>query len=206
MKQIGSTFGRLVVTGKCKTHHFPSGKKTSRWFCKCSCGNKIDVLWDHLKSGHTKSCGCLRREMGGALNKTHGMRRTSEYAIWCAMRSRVNNPNNKNFKHYGGRGIKVCEKWDNSFEGFISDMGIRPSPKHTVERINTNGDYEPNNVRWDTHQKQQRNRRNNHMIEIDGVSKCLMEWSGISGIKWPTIRKRIVLGWEPKDAVFKKVR
>jgi hypothetical protein len=206
MNQIGSSFGRLVVIKKGDTHRFPSGKTASKWICKCSCGNEISVMWSHLTSGHTQSCGCFREEARKTISRTHGMAKTPEYNIWCAMRARVGNPNNRHFKHYGGRGIKVCEEWDKSFEKFFSDMGPRPTSRHTIERINTNGDYEPQNTKWDTYKNQQRNRRNNHIIEVDGVSKCLTEWADISGINWSTIRKRIVLGWEPKDAVFKKVR
>jgi hypothetical protein len=163
-------------------------------------------MWSHLRSGHTQSCGCFREEARKTISRTHGMAKTPEYNIWCAMRARVGNSNNRHFKHYGGRGIKVCKEWDKSFEKFFSDMGPRPTSRHTIERINTNGDYEPQNTKWDTYKNQQRNRRNNHLIEVDGVSKCLTEWADISGINWSTIRRRIVLGWEPKDAVFKKVR
>ena len=143
MNQIGSNFGRLVVIKKSDTHRFPSGKTASKWICKCSCGNEISVMWSHLRSGHTQSCGCFREEARKTISRTHGMAKTPEYNIWCAMRARVGNPNNRHFKHYGGRGIKVCKEWDKSFEKFFSDMGPRPTSRHTIERINTNGDYAP---------------------------------------------------------------
>lgn len=204
--KIGSVFGRLTVVEQLPSKRHPCGKTSQCFLAKCTCGNTSEVLWSRLASGKTTSCGCYRVEASRLKQITHGMRATPEYAIWCAMRSRTSNPNSRVFRIYGGRGISVCQRWKDSFEAFIADVGRRPSPKHSLERLDVNGDYTPENVVWASMKTQQRNRRNNHMLTIGSETKCLAEWAEISGIQYATLLRRVKVGWSPYDAVFAKVR
>jgi hypothetical protein len=157
----GRKFERLTVMFRDK---FSSGKKV-KWFCACDCGILVSVDGSKLRNGETKSCGCLQKQEQAKriikLNTKHGHNKkgqqTKTHKSWTAMLQRCNNPKNTSFKDYGGRGIKVCERWSD-FENFLQDMGERPKNK-TLDRINVNGDYEPNNCRWATLSEQQRNRR-----------------------------------------------
>ncbi len=137
-------------------------------------------------------------------NGTRGMV-TPEYRSWAGLRSRCLNPNSPKFRIYGGRGIKVCERWD-EFKNFISDMGQKPTPDHTIERVDRNGNYEPSNCVWATPKAQARNRSTNHILTVNGVSKTMVLWSEQSGIKLKTLAQRIRKGWSDSDAVLKPLR
>ncbi len=121
----------------------------------------------------------------------HGLRGCPEYKIWAAVKTRCHNANVNNYQNYGGRGIQMCERWENDFRTFLEDMGPRPSPKHSIDRIDNNGNYEPNNCRWATHIEQRRNTRRNHYLTYKSETLTLVEWSERTGIKAPTIRARI---------------
>lgn len=156
-KFLGNKYNRLTVIGEVEKQ---SRKRYLK--CVCDCGQQTVVRSDKLKSGHTKSCGCLQRErVRDALSKTktHGMTNSSEYYIWCGMKSRCFNENNKRYKNYGGRGITVCDRWRDSFENFYEDMGPRPSSIHQIDRINNDGNYEPGNCKWRTPSENCLNRR-----------------------------------------------
>jgi len=139
------------------------------WNCVCECGNEIIVKGSHLRSGHTKSCGCLRKEIQSERlkksNYRHGLRFTNEYNIWSTMKARCSNINHNRYKNYGGRGIKVCDKWLNDFINFYKDMGKRPSKEYSIDRIDNDGNYEPNNCRWATWKQQANNRSNNLILK-----------------------------------------
>jgi len=192
----GSTYGRLTAV------RFVSlAKEGQQWIFDCACGAQCEANTKSVVSGHTQSCGCLARETLVTRNTTHGLAklRCSEYRSWKDLRARCNNPNNQDYKDYGGRGIKVCQRWDN-FENFYADMGDRPSGM-TVDRIDVNGDYEPNNCRWATPTQQANNKRTNRCIEWNGQSKTLMEWSRETGIEHTKARYRLAQGW-PLESVF----
>ena len=158
----GQYFGRLTVIERV----FPNSiSRNARWSCSCSCGNTITVLSGNLKSGHTKSCGCLTRESVIERSLKHGNARegrtTPEYSAWRGMIQRCHNPNHQYFDNYGGRGITVCDDWrgPGGFEKFLACVGPRPSSELELDRIENDGNYAPGNVRWTSHQEQMNNTR-----------------------------------------------
>lgn len=179
---------------------------TFMWKCLCDCGNVIDVRGNHIRTGRTRSCGCLHLQSSRQANTTHGMRQAPEYNIWRKMLSRCLNEKDKQYSHYGERGITVCKEW-RKFEKFFSDMGPRPTKKHSIDRIDNNKGYEPGNCRWATMKTQSRNRRSNINIKFKGKTKCLMGWAEETGIKYATLHWRIVImGWKPEVALTERVR
>lgn len=182
-------FGRLTVVSE-------SGRDQRGgvlWRCECECGRTTLVKSTSLVQGKTKSCGCGVR-IAASQPRTHGQSDTELYRRWQAMKARCSNPNGKGFHNYGGRGIVVCPRW-RSFENFMNDMGSSFLPSLELERINIHGNYEPSNCTWISHATQQRNKRSNHPVVINGVSKTLIEWSEETGIKANTILTRIRRGW-----------
>ena len=178
-KLVGQRFGRLTAlesVGK-------DGRGEYIWRCLCDCGTYTDVQAGHLRSGHTQSCGCLNREATGIRNTTHGLsargNRHPLYDAWQGMIQRCVNPNQKAFKNYGGRGISVCERWRRSFADFLTDMGERPDGK-TLERIDNDGPYSPDNCAWKTPKEQIRNRRTNPHIP-NGHPLAIEEWLPVVG-------------------------
>lgn len=176
-------------------------KGNSRWLCLCNCKNKskIIALGFNLKRNHTKSCGCLAKY--NALKHGHRKNRetTREYRSWCDMIQRCTNPKHKYWKNYGGRGITICQRWLKP-ENFIRDMGEKPS-ECTLERINNEKRYSPENCCWATREKQARNKRNNVYITHDGKTQLLVEWVEETGIPEHIIRWRITHGWIPEKAL-----
>ena len=138
--------------------------------------------------------------------KAAPVRRSYLHRVWDSMKTRCTNPRSGNYKNYGGRGIKICDRWLHSFEAFAEDMGPRPSAAHSLDRIDVDGDYEPKNCRWATWKQQGRNRRTNVFVTIGNETKCLAEWAEESGIEYATVTKRIREGWEPALAVFTPAR
>jgi hypothetical protein len=186
----GLVFGRLTVTG-CVGRQ----GRWVFWLCRCDCGNEFKVRGEALTraSNNTRACRkCCR--------KTHGQSKTELHKIWIAMRHRCSNPNHDSYQEYGGRGISVCDRW-NSFELFAADVGPRPSTKHTLDRRNNDGDYEPSNVRWATPSQQQRNQRHRRRYVHKCESLLLSEWSERTGIPRSTLSNRIYEGWPLSEAL-----
>ena len=153
----GKSFGRLLVM----EHAGSNLRGQSRWLCQCVCGTQKVIASTDLKRGNARSCGCLRREMSRKRRMKHGCAsgsKTADYHSWLAMLKRCTNPNEPAFPDYGGRGIMVCDRWRNSFESFLADMGPRPRGL-TLERVDNDGNYEPGNCVWGTRKQQSRNRR-----------------------------------------------
>ncbi len=173
----GQRFGLLTVT----SHH-----KGTRWCCVCDCGETAVVASLDLRNGHTKSCGCLRAAETSKRMKKHGMTNTPTHRSWLSMRRRCNEVTHDQYKYYGGAGVKVCERWQDSFDNFLADMGERPLGM-TLDRIDPAGNYEPNNCRWATQKEQMNN--TTRSVKFEG--KTLTEWSEELGIKYDTLSYRL---------------
>lgn len=193
---IGEKFGRLKVVG---FQGVDEGERV--WRCDCDCGGVALVSSYKLTSGSKQSCGCLHREVTGDRRRTHGKSRTPEHKVWDEMKSRCSNQNATGFADYGGRGIKVCERWLNSFEAFLADMGERP-PGSSLDRINVDGDYEPSNCRWATWKEQQRNKRTTRLVTVDGITASLADHCERKSMRYGTVLWRLSAGW-PIDDAFK---
>ncbi len=151
----GQRFGRLLVDA----YEGKTAGGRARWRCSCDCGCSIIVSRGALLQGHSRSCGCLRREVTRKRRTTHGLSHTREYHIWKGIRKRCLNPKTLTWKYYGGRGIHICPQWSN-FSVFLLDMGPCPSLRHSIDRVNNEGHYEPSNCQWATQREQVANRRN----------------------------------------------
>lgn len=194
IEMVGKRFGRLVVTNDSGVDN--RGEHT--WVCKCDCGNITHpIKGSVLRLGKSQSCGCLQREQQSARASTHKKSRTRLYNIWSLMKARCNNPNNQAFKDYGGRGITVCEEWLNSFETFYEwAVSNCYADNLTIDRIDTNGNYEPSNCRWATQKEQIENRRCSVILEINGKTQTLKQWANETGIPYKTLHAKYLKGKE----------
>lgn len=198
----GQKFGRLTVVELVRRRRtMASGKDVSmvRWICLCECGTQAEVDPSMLRGGRTVSCGCYRKERA----IIHGQWDSKAYRAWAGMLSRCNNPKAPKFPDYGGRGIKVDPRLER-FEDFYSVVG-EPKPGQSIDRIDNNGDYEPNNIRWASRSEQQRNRRANHLITHNGETKCLIEWAESTGVRPGRILWRLRNGWPVSLALSSEV-
>ena len=197
---MGQRFGRLLIVGR-----GPNTKTGgAQWVCRCDCGETRVNGRANLVKGRARSCGCLRRETSRAVglrSRTHGLSMSSEYRIWRMAIDRCSNPRSSNWKNYGARGIDVCQRWRDGFENFWADMGPRPSSRHSLDRIDVNGNYEPANCRWADWDTQGNNRRNNHVVMVDGVKMTLAEAIRFKGQNSKRVRMRISLGWSVERAL-----
>jgi hypothetical protein len=184
----GKRFGRWEVLGLAEPRCLRNGKTTYYWKARCDCGRIRVVQGTNLKTGHSKSCGCLSG--GGSPNELKA-KYPQEYEVWAGMKERCSNRNRRGSRNYIGRGITVCEKWRHSFKAFIADMGPRPSPRHSIDRIDNDRGYEPGNCRWATMTQQHRNRRSNHLLTFQGRTMTVTEWASVVGIKASTLFTRI---------------
>lgn len=190
--ETGNKYGRYTVLRRDPA----SLGKVAKWICLCECGTTKSVEAHSLRSGHIKSCGCYQRDR---LRK-HDRSLTKEWNAWASMRSRCNNPNHKAYHNYGGRGIKVCERWMESFENFYADMGDSPADTE-LDRIDNEKGYSPENCRWATYQQQGNNRRNNRYLTFNGETHSLADWCRITGINRATLKYRLKAGF-PIEEVF----
>lgn len=162
------------------------------WRCVCDCGNSAVVCGSGLTSGQTQSCGCLQRERASGSMYKHGKsKRTPEYWAWVNIKTRCHSEKFGD-KHYKGKGISVCERWLGSFVNFYEDMGERPSPLHSIERIDSNGHYEPSNCKWGTPKEQSRNKGNNSWHEYGGNKMILQDWANLFGVSQANLRQSII--------------
>lgn len=189
----GQTFGLLTVIER--SHRDPG--QTWKWRCQCACSREVLVQGSILKAGKTSACTSCASRMSST---THGGTGTPLYTRWRAMLGRCENPRNRAWSNYGGRGITVCPQW-HSFEQFAADMAPGFREELELDRIDYNGNYEPANCRWATRVEQQNNRRNNHVVEFEGTSRTVYEWASVVGIKPNTLICRLRRGWPVERAL-----
>ena len=195
---VGNKYGKLLVLEE----HRVDGKLFCK--CRCDCGNHCDIYKFHLSNGHTKSCGCSRNE-----NKPikHGYSKTRLYGIWGNMKRRCTDPKSDNYNYYGGRGISICDEWLNDSSSFINWAINNGYEKHlTLDRIDPDGNYCPENCRWITQKEQSNNTRKNRYIEYEDERLTLAQWSDKTGIRVSTLFYRLKSGWNIKDVLTKEVR
>lgn len=213
----GERYGRITVIERADDRIQQSGKRVYMWRCVCDCGKEKIIAGASLRHGNTKSCGCLQRDVVINMSTKHGFAHSGEierlYRIWLAMKERCYNENNKGYKNYGGRGISVCEEWRNSYASFKKwaiESGYDENAKYgdcTIERIDVNGDYCPENCTWVSKKKQANNTRRNHFLTYNGETHTIAEWAEITGIGYNAIRQRINnLGWPIERALTEPMR
>ncbi len=186
----GQTFNRLTVLGYSHRRN-----AVTYWVCECTCGGRVITRGSSLRNGHTKSCGCLNTETRRAQVYKHGMVGHPLYSIWTTMRSRCLCKTDKGFHNYGARGIKICPEWDD-FAQFVKDMGERPSVEYTLDRIDNDGDYTPENCHWGTEEEQNNNKRTNVFITYQGKRQTLVQWSRELKISYAALQYRRRQGWD----------
>lgn len=199
----GLRFGKLLVF--CRSSNDELGKAT--WECICDCGNKKIIRSSNLVRNLSHSCGCNRVESCIQLHTKHSDNRSKEHKTWCAIKSRCRELDTPNCKNYGLRGIKIHPLWDDSYEAFLRDVGRAPSPNHSIERIDVNGNYEPGNVKWATSLEQGANKRNNVVFEYAGKRFIITELARCYKINIGTLRRRLIdYKWPVEVAIEKPVR
>lgn len=192
----GQRYQKLVVIEWAGWRQYSNGRE-STWLCQCDCGKQAVVPQRNLAGGNTKSCGCII----GKHKRTHGGTGTPEFRVWDAMRRRCSDTSHPSYPDYGGRGISVCERWQD-FANFLADVGPRPSADHSIDRYpNNDGNYEPGNVRWATRVEQSNNRRSSRLIEFGGESLTLAQWERRVGLKPGMLFRRLEAGWSIEKAL-----
>lgn len=201
MDLIGQRFGRWTVIEKADFYR-NKGKKVV-WRCKCECGNEGYVTTDKLRDGRSQSCGCRIKDRAKETHFKHGDSNSRLYNIWTHMKSRCYRKSDAAYLNYGGRGITVCEEWISDYDNFKNwALSNGYVDTLTIDRIDVNGNYTPENCRWATPKEQACNRRNNVYLEVDGEKHLLTEWSKIVGISVSTISQRLRLGWSDEKAIM----
>jgi hypothetical protein len=189
----GQRFDRLVVLRRGPRR---ATSTAAVWICRCDCGREHAVIGSALTHGSTKSCGCLKQDAYVVgTNRTHGGTGTVEYNAWENAKRRCYDPKATNYERYGGRGITMFLAWLNNFAAFLAYLGPKPSPRHTLDRIDSNGNYEPGNVRWALPKQQNNNLRSNQRLVLGGQSRTLAEWSEVQGLPRSTLVMRLRRGW-----------
>jgi hypothetical protein len=183
----GDQFGMWLVVGPCD-----DGVMV---LCRCRCGTERPVNRFNLAAGKSRSCGC-------GCARVRGVGRTPEYHAWWSMIDRCSRETHRSYHRYGGRGIAVCDRWIDSFDNFLSDMGPRPSSDHSIDRIDNDGDYEPANCRWATRKQQSNNRCQTILLTIGNETRSVKEWSEVSPVSEDAISARLKDGWSTEDAVM----
>ena len=173
-----------------------------RWLFKCDCGQEKIIDKSSVKTGKTKSCGCWQLENNKVIGITHNKSRTREFKIWLGIKKRCLNKKHSTYKNYGERGIKICDRWKDSFENFLADMGSAPSELYSIDRIDNNGNYEPLKCKWVTRKEQNNNTRRNRIVSYKGNNYTLSNLCDKLGLKYQLIYDRVTkLKWKIEEAI-----
>ena len=214
--KVGEKYGRLTVLHEIEPRRYINSDGRMRykhyWHCCCECGNETDVAEGALKRGDIRSCGCLRKDVTGRKRKTHGLTGTRLFCIYHGIKSRCYNKNDKYYYNYGGRGITMCDEWLNDFNSFVkwaNENGYSDIPYNvggvSIDRIDNDKGYSPDNCRWATRIEQNNNTRTNRRITVNGETHTVSEWSRITGIELHVINDRIRKhGFTPEESIMKK--
>jgi hypothetical protein len=196
----GRRFGILTVLRRGPNYAEPSGAIRAQWLCVCDCGGTHTATGHAMKAGRIQSCGCLVGKGG----KTHGKSYSRVYRNWAAMTQRATNPNSTHFASYGGRGITICERWTD-FANFLADMG-EPEPGMTLERIDNDKGYSPDNCRWASRKEQAQNRRTSKVLTYAGKTLTFAQWGDVTGLGRHIIAGRAASGWPVDDILWKPIQ
>lgn len=204
----GEEFNRLTIVEEIAPDVTPGGHISRKVRCKCECGVIKDYHFHAVRRGLSKSCGCYRNEQlqkvmvthGASMGQTQGKPLVAEYKTWRSMLVRCK-PGNALSVNYGDRGIRVCQRWVDDYLNFLEDMGPKPTPQHSLDRIDVNGNYEPSNCRWATRREQSLNTRRTLYATLEGETKTVLEWCEQLGLSYRFVRQRIYDGWEPQAAL-----
>lgn len=205
----GKRFGMLTVEEEAQPYISPKGVSCTRWKCRCDCGNEKIALSHYLKNGRTNNCGCQTSKKKAKAKTVHGLNGTRIRKVWASMMNRCNNPNCYEYDIYGGRGITVCEEWKKleNFAKWAYSNGYKESAEFgecTIDRIDNNKGYSPDNCRWATAKEQGNNKRNNHFIEYNGKRQTIAQWADELGINRGTLMSRIKNRWPLEKALRKE--
>jgi hypothetical protein len=198
----GKTYGSLTAIRRVGSVH---GNRNAIWLFSCSCGGTVERDGYSVRRGKHIDCATCAAERTRLATVKHGLSHTREFRIWTGMQTRCHNPNASNYPRYGGRGIAICDRW-RSFQAFLDDMGPCPSDKHSIDRIDGRGNYEPGNCRWATAAEQTANRACTRLVCIDGKTKTIAEWAEQSGVDSRTIDRRLRSGWTGADLLQRSKR
>lgn len=194
----GLRFGRWTVIKRKGQNR----QRVSLWLCLCDCGKTGFVTSSNLRRGHSTSCGCAHRDAV----TTHKRFGTPEYRAWAMMKSRCYRKKDISYPRYGALGIRVCDRWLSGFENFYADMGDRPSPNHSLDRIDSSGNYEPDNCRWSDIKTQDNNRRSNRRLTLNGKTQTVTQWADELGMNREAIYSRLADGWDDEKALTTPIR
>lgn len=212
---VGERYGKLVVIREAPVRRAPGGQTKRFVECVCDCGTITIVGLSGIRTGKTKSCGCHRRTFSvGDKNHNYkhgyetGRVKKSELSTYRGMVARCTNPDDPSYGHWGARGIKVCDRWlgDDGFVKFLADMGPKPSSEHSLDRIDNDGPYSPENCRWATRIEQANNKRTNTMITYCGVTQSLADWARATGIAYSCLQRRVYSGWTTEEILTTPVK
>lgn len=198
---VRAQIGYLTVMSEEPPRIRANGRKERQYLCRCICGKELHIDYEVLRAHRQQSCGCLKSQLISQRKTRHGLSHTKVHQTWIKLRQRCNNPTDPKYPDYGGRGITVCERWNNSFDAFYEDMGDPPSPQASIHRKDNDGPYSPENCQWATRREQANNTRASKMITFQGRTMTIAQWATAQGISTGTLWARLKSGWSIEHAL-----